>query len=109
MAAGRLWVIATPIGNLDDLSARAADVLRAVSLVAAEDTRHSAPLLARVGKGAGRPLLAGDAEESVRRIDAERRDAYNRVAHVVVDVDGLTADQVADDVLRAVHGEERAS
>lgn len=52
MAAGRLWVIATPIGNLDDLSPRAADVLRRVALVAAEDTRHSAPLLARVGSGA---------------------------------------------------------
>lgn len=49
MAAGRLWVIATPIGNLDDLSPRAAEVLRAVAIVAAEDTRHSAPLLARVG------------------------------------------------------------
>jgi 16S rRNA (cytidine1402-2'-O)-methyltransferase len=52
MAAGRLWVIATPIGNLDDLSPRAAEVLRSVALVAAEDTRHSAPLLARVGSTA---------------------------------------------------------
>ena len=52
MAAGRLWVIATPIGNLDDLSPRAAEVLRTVDLVAAEDTRHSAPLLARVGSTA---------------------------------------------------------
>ncbi|HET7925288.1 MAG TPA: rRNA (cytidine-2'-O-)-methyltransferase, partial [Rhodanobacteraceae bacterium] len=33
MAAGRLWVIATPIGNLDDLSPRAAEVLRGVALV----------------------------------------------------------------------------
>jgi 16S rRNA (cytidine1402-2'-O)-methyltransferase len=47
--AGRLWVVATPIGNLDDLSARAQQVLRDVALVAAEDTRHSAPLLARHG------------------------------------------------------------
>jgi 16S rRNA (cytidine1402-2'-O)-methyltransferase len=52
MSAGRLWVIATPIGNLDDLSPRAAEVLRSVALVAAEDTRHSAPLLARVGSTA---------------------------------------------------------
>ena len=49
---GRLWVIATPIGNLDDLSPRAAAVLREVEIVAAEDTRHSAPLLARVGSTA---------------------------------------------------------
>jgi len=52
MAAGRLWVIATPIGNLDDLSPRAAELLRTADLVAAEDTRHSAPLLARVGSAA---------------------------------------------------------
>ncbi len=52
MAAGRLWVIATPIGNLDDLAPRAAEVLRTVALVAAEDTRHSAPLLARIGSTA---------------------------------------------------------
>ena len=53
---GRLWVVATPIGNLDDLSPRAAGVLRAVTLIAAEDTRHSAPLLARIGSRA--PMLA---------------------------------------------------
>lgn len=47
--AGRLWVVATPIGNLEDLSARAQETLRRVALIAAEDTRHSAPLLARYG------------------------------------------------------------
>ncbi len=52
MTQGRLWVIATPIGNLDDLSPRAAEALRSAGLVAAEDTRHSAPLLARVGSNA---------------------------------------------------------
>lgn len=47
--AGRLWVVATPIGNLDDLSPRARETLRAATLIAAEDTRHSAPLLAQAG------------------------------------------------------------
>jgi 16S rRNA (cytidine1402-2'-O)-methyltransferase len=46
---GRLWVVATPIGNLGDLSPRARDTLKSVSLIAAEDTRHSAPLLAQAG------------------------------------------------------------
>ncbi|GAA0714151.1 16S rRNA (cytidine(1402)-2'-O)-methyltransferase [Dokdonella soli] len=49
---GRLWVVATPIGNLGDLSTRARDTLRAVGVVAAEDTRHSAPLLAHAGSRA---------------------------------------------------------
>ena len=44
-----LFVVATPIGNLDDLSARAAEVLRTVTSVAAEDTRVSRTLLAHLG------------------------------------------------------------
>ena len=49
--AGKLWVVATPIGNLDDLSPRARNVLAQVDLVAAEDTRHSAALLQHCGIG----------------------------------------------------------
>jgi len=44
-----LFVVATPIGNLDDLSARAAQILRTVTSVAAEDTRVSRTLLAHLG------------------------------------------------------------
>ncbi|GAP67159.1 hypothetical protein MBSD_n2475 [Mizugakiibacter sediminis] len=46
---GTLWVVATPIGHLDDLSPRAVATLREVALIAAEDTRHSRALLARHG------------------------------------------------------------
>ncbi|WP_286975844.1 16S rRNA (cytidine(1402)-2'-O)-methyltransferase [Pseudomonas sp.] len=46
---GTLFVVATPIGNLEDISARAIRVLNEVSLIAAEDTRHSARLMQHFG------------------------------------------------------------
>ncbi|WP_241787285.1 16S rRNA (cytidine(1402)-2'-O)-methyltransferase [Stutzerimonas stutzeri] len=48
-AVGTLYVVATPIGNLEDVSARALRVLAEVALIAAEDTRHSARLLQHFG------------------------------------------------------------
>jgi 16S rRNA (cytidine1402-2'-O)-methyltransferase len=46
---GTLYVLATPLGNLGDLSARAAEVLRGVDVVASEDTRRTGNLLAHLG------------------------------------------------------------
>nr|WP_272891497.1 16S rRNA (cytidine(1402)-2'-O)-methyltransferase [Stutzerimonas stutzeri] len=46
---GTLYVVATPIGNLEDISARALRVLGDVALIAAEDTRHSSRLMAHFG------------------------------------------------------------
>jgi 16S rRNA (cytidine1402-2'-O)-methyltransferase len=47
--SGTLFVVATPIGNLEDITARALRVLREASIIAAEDTRRTAHLLARYG------------------------------------------------------------
>ena len=55
-AWGRLYVVATPIGNLGDLSARARDTLASCSLVAAEDTRRTGTLLNAFG--VAKPLLS---------------------------------------------------
>jgi len=67
-AAGKLWIVATPIGNLEDLSARAQAVLRQVDLVAAEDTRHSAALLQHYGIATRRVALH---EHNEREVSAD--------------------------------------
>lgn len=49
MAPGTLYIVATPLGNLGDLSVRAAEILRTVPVVAAEDTRRTRGLLTHLG------------------------------------------------------------
>ena len=78
----RLWLVATPIGNLADIAPRAVEVLRDVSFVACEDTRRTGLLLQRLGIAA-RPLVAMHehneatiATEIVRRLSAGETAAY---------------------------------
>jgi shikimate kinase len=61
-----------------------------------------ATLAARVGDGAGRPLLDGDPSSVLARLDGERRPLYAEVADVVVDVDGVAPAAVAEQVLARV-------
>jgi 16S rRNA (cytidine1402-2'-O)-methyltransferase len=64
---GRLHVVATPIGNLEDLSPRALRTLREVALVAAEDTRHTQQLLA--ANGVRTPMLSLHDHNEAQQID----------------------------------------
>ena len=59
-------------------------------------------LAGRVGSGEGRPLLEGDPAGNLRRLDAERRPLYAELADVVVDVDGIGPEEVAEAVLGAL-------
>ena len=54
--AGTLYVVATPIGNREDISLRALNTLQSVDIILAEDTRHSLPLLNALG--IKKPMLA---------------------------------------------------
>lgn len=64
---GTLYVVATPIGNLDDISKRARDVLSAANVVAAEDTRRARQLLTRLGFS--RRLLSMHENNEVERVE----------------------------------------
>ncbi|HEX9627150.1 MAG TPA: 16S rRNA (cytidine(1402)-2'-O)-methyltransferase [Acidiferrobacterales bacterium] len=77
---GILYVVATPIGNLEDLSPRAARILREVDVIAAEDTRHSARLLQHFGIAT--PLVAfHEHNERVRTAELlEQLQAGRRIA-----------------------------
>lgn len=78
--AGCLFVVATPIGHRDDLSARAIAVLRAVDRIACEDTRHSAPLLAAIGSGVPTVALHEHNEAQVAERLVERMRAGEKIA-----------------------------
>jgi len=67
LTTGTLYIVATPIGNLEDLSPRARQVLSEVDIVAAEDTRHTGRLLKSFGIKARQIALHEHNEQDVAR------------------------------------------
>ena len=65
--SGRVILVPTPIGNRDDLTLRALEVLKSADRIACEDTRHSSPLLAHHGIS-GKPLVSLHEHNEARRI-----------------------------------------
>ena len=63
---GTLYVVATPIGHLDDLTRRAEHVLREVQIIAAEDTRRTSGLLAHIGESRARLISLHDHNEETQ-------------------------------------------
>src|SRR5207244_6700357 len=82
--AGTLYVVATPLGNLGDLSPRAAETLKRVAVVVAEDTRHSKPLLHHAGSNDD--LVSFHAHSSERALDRIVRNlTEGRVVELLTD------------------------
>jgi 16S rRNA (cytidine1402-2'-O)-methyltransferase len=82
--SGKLYVVATPIGNLGDLTVRAAQVLKTVDWIACEDTRHSKTLLDHYG--VQKPLISYfDQSESRKAPELVRRLMEGQVGALISD------------------------
>jgi 16S rRNA (cytidine1402-2'-O)-methyltransferase len=66
-ARGILYIVSTPIGNLDDITLRALEILRQVDLIAAEDTRRTRKLLSRFGIHT--PLMSYFEHNELKKLD----------------------------------------
>lgn len=85
LTATRLWVVATPLGNLGDLSPRAREVLESVDIVLAEDTRRAGLLCQRCGVRVQRFVRFHDHNEDARTSGIVRALHQGRTAALVSD------------------------
>jgi 16S rRNA (cytidine1402-2'-O)-methyltransferase len=100
-AVGRLYVVATPIGNLGDLSPRARAVLSDCALIAAEDTRHTGILLKAFGIGTPQVSLH-DHNEGVRAIEIIARLREGKSVALVSDAGTPAISDPGFELVRAV-------
>ena len=103
--SGTLYVVATPIGNLEDLTPRARDALASVDLVAAEDTRHTRRLLISIG---AKPALMALHDHNEEQAVVSVIEALNSGKDVALVSDAGTP-LVSDPgfrLLRAAHAED---
>ncbi len=108
---GRLYVVGTPIGNLSDLTPRAAEVLGSVDAVICEDTRRTGKLLAHIGQHGGRTeraeMLVANEHTEVPRIQEvlDRLDRGQQLA-LVSDAGMPTISDPGEHLVRAAaaHG-----
>jgi 16S rRNA (cytidine1402-2'-O)-methyltransferase len=99
--AGKLYVVATPIGNLGDLSPRARDVLSSCALIAAEDTRHTGVLLKHFGIGTPQ-LSLHDHNEEMRAIEIIARLREGKSVALVSDAGTPAISDPGFELVRAV-------
>jgi 16S rRNA (cytidine1402-2'-O)-methyltransferase len=100
-AVGRLYVVATPIGNLADLSPRACAVLSDCALIAAEDTRHTGILLKHFGIGTPQISLH-DHNEGMRAIEIIARLREGKSVALVSDAGTPAISDPGFELVRAV-------
>ena len=97
-----LWLVATPIGNLGDLSPRAVDVLAHVGLICCEDTRRTGLLLQHAGVKAERLAVCNDHTEASRVVDVLRVLGDGRDVAIVSDAGTPGISDPGERIVRAV-------
>ena len=102
LSEGTLFVVATPIGNLDDLSPRAREVLAGVDLIAAEDTRVTGRLLSHFGIRC-RQISLHEHNEKTRTAALIRRLAQGESIALVSDAGTPLISDPGFDLIRAAH------
>jgi len=100
-AAGTLYVVATPIGNLSDLSPRARDTLKSCDLIAAEDTRHTGILLKHFQIGTPQ-LSLHDHNEGTRAVEIIARLREGQSVALVSDAGTPAISDPGFELVRAV-------
>jgi len=100
-AAGTLYVVATPIGNLSDLSPRACDILKNCDLIAAEDTRHTGILLKHFQIGTPQ-LSLHDHNEGTRALEIIARLREGQSVALVSDAGTPAISDPGFELVRAV-------
>ncbi|MET0984640.1 MAG: 16S rRNA (cytidine(1402)-2'-O)-methyltransferase [Steroidobacteraceae bacterium] len=98
---GALYVVATPIGNLSDLSPRAQAVLGSVDIIAAEDTRHTGALLKAVGIGARTLVALHEHNEQARAAELVQRLSEGQSVALVSDAGTPLISDPGFDLVRA--------
>ena len=76
---GNLFIVATPIGNLDDITYRAIDILSSVDVVACEDTRHTKVLLEHYN--ISKTLISFHQHSQISRIEEDRKSTRLNSSH----------------------------
>lgn len=96
-----LWLVATPIGNLDDMPPRAVEVLRASSVIMCEDTRHSGKLFSHFGVSGARLVIANEhTEHDATQVMLEALDS-GAVVSVVTDAGTPAVSDPGERLVRA--------
>ena len=102
VAGGRLVLLPTPLGNLGDLVPRAAELLATADVVACEDTRHTAKLLALIGVRARRLIAVHEHNEAAMAVSIVERVRLGETVALVSDAGMPGISDPGERVVRAV-------